>query len=258
MNPLIFDIDSSTLQRIGLLVAIFLALIVVSFVAAYAINRVLRRWLKTGALFIAGATQTAIILAGIYQIALYSGANPTVILAVVAIISAGISLSADNMFASFMGGLQIVLSDRFSIEDQVTIGDVRGVIKSISLLTTTVQANDLGIIVLSNRNVADSQITNHTRLDGIELSLIFPMYDAHSIAQAKKIINDAIVDHPGIKLNPKILHGWDNGSERYAVVVRVIEYAKRRDVVSDLSIRITEALRSEGLPLGSVNFLKNI
>ena len=260
MNEVIntFRLDTSTLNRIGLLIVLFIALIVVSFLAGYLTNRLLRRWLRTGAMFLAGAVQTAILIGGLYQIALYSGMDPVVILAMIAIASAGVSLAADNAFANFLSGMLLVLNKRFSVDDQVTIGDLTGVVKQISLFAVTLQVNTRGIVVLPNRLVAESTIINHTELRGVELVLSLPFYDAHDIGKATNVIRQAVTGHDGIQEKFKILHAWNAGVEQYAVIVRVNDYAKRREVLSELSIRITEALRKEDLPLGSVSFFKNI
>lgn len=260
MNEVIntFRLDTSTLNRIGLLIVLFIALIVVSFLAGYLTNRLLRRWLRTGAMFLAGAVQTAILIGGLYQIALYSGMDPVVILAMIAIASAGVSLAADNAFANFLSGMLLVLNKRFSVDDQVTIGDLTGVVKQISLFAVTLQVNTRGIVVLPNRLVAESTIINHTELRGVELVLSLPFYDAHDIGKATDVIRQAVTGHEGIQEKFKILHAWDAGVEQYAVIVRVNDYAKRREVLSELSIRITDALRKEDLPLGSVSFFKNI
>ena len=252
------NIDISTLNRIGLLIVLFIALIFGSFLVGYAVNRILQRWLKTGSMFLAGAVQTAILIGGMYQIALYSGIDPVVILAVIAIATAGVSLAADNAFANFLSGMLLVLNRRFSVDDQISVGDLTGVVKQISLFAVTLQVNSRGIVVLPNRVVAESTIINHTQLAGIELSLTFPIFDSHDIGKATATIREAIEGHEGIQEKFKILHAWDAGVEQYAVIVRVKDYAKRREVLSELSIRITEALRKEDLPLGSVSFLKNI
>lgn len=209
-------------------------------------------------MFLAGAVQTAILIGGLYQIALYSGMDPVVILAMIAIASAGVSLAADNAFANFLSGMLLVLNKRFSVDDQVTIGDLTGVVKQISLFAVTLQVNTRGIVVLPNRLVAESTIINHTELRGVELVLSLPFYDAHDIGKATNVIRQAVTGHDGIQEKFKILHAWNAGVEQYAVIVRVNDYAKRREVLSELSIRITEALRKEDLPLGSVSFFKNI
>jgi len=251
-----FAIDSSILQSVGLLLAVLLGLISISFVVAYTINRALRRWLKTGALFIAGATQTSIILAGIYQIALYFGAEPTVVLAAIAILTAGVSLSAEGAFANFLSGMILVMTNRFSVGEQVTIGDTTGIVKQISLFAVTMQVNTRGIVTIPNRVAAETVPINHTRLEGIELSLNFPFYNAHNIDLAIETIRQAVGAIAGIHEKYKILHGWDNNCETYALVVRVIDYTKRREVLSELSMAVTKALREANLPLGSVTFIK--
>ena len=252
------SIDIASIENAGWIAVLFVLVLLASFVVGATVNKLLSKRLPTSALFIAGACQLGIVIGGSYWLAIYSGVNPTLVLAVIAIVSAGVSLSGEQAFSSFIGGLQIVTSDRFKVGDQVTIGDVTGVVISISLLTTTIQVNTRGIVVLSNRNVAESQITNHSAIRGVELSLTFPMYDEHSISKATATIHAAIDGHEGIYEKFKILHAWDTGCEQYGVIVKVKDYGKRREVLSDLSIRITESLRKEGLPLGSVSFLKNI
>lgn len=162
-------------KPMGFLILQFVLLIVGSLIARIVAALILKRFARNSAVFISTALQGGVLLGGSYYILINAGVSPVLLLALIAIASAGLSLSADGAFSNFIAGLTVTLDGRLSIGEQLTIGDITGIVVRVGLLNTQIQVNTRGMVTLSNRTVCDSTLVNHSRLkDGIELSMVFP------------------------------------------------------------------------------------
>lgn len=237
---------------------LLILLIVASFVVGRLVYISLKRPFKNGSLFLAGTVQLVLIVYGLYGIALYAGIDPTMILAAIAIITAGISLAADGVFASFIGGLKLVITNPFDVGDYITVDGTHGQIKSIGLLSTVMHASSKGVIVFSNKTVSDTTIINHTRLGGIEVAIMIPMFDTHDIKSATERMKYILKDKDTILPGTKVLYEWTGSGEGYNILIKVKDYSKRKEVASDITTTLTSDLRDCGYPIGVVSFYKNV
>ena len=253
------QIDINIIKQSFYIAGAVIGLFLISFIVRYVASLILGKFARTSALFVSSALQLAILIGGLYYILTYAGVSPVVVLAVLAIITAGISLSADNFFQSFLGGLQIVISNRLNVGEHITINGVTGQVKSIGLFNTTLQINNMGIVTLSNKSVNDAQLVNHSRLaEGIELSVLVPMFDTHDRQLAIETIVNCLKGYDAIQPNIKVVHSWATGSEVYTVIFKALDYTKRRDVASKVSQKVTDALVEASLPVGAVTFIKKV
>lgn len=251
--------DGAVVKQAFFLAGAILGLILLSFLVRYLVFIILSKIAKTSALFVSSSVQLAIAIGGLYAILTYAGVSPVVVLAVLAIITAGISLSMDSAFQSFLGGLQIVLSDRIKVGEHITVNGITGQVRSIDLFNTTMQINSMGIVTVSNKSVNDAQLINHSRLtEGVELSILVPMFNNHDRQLAIETIVSSLKGLESIHSNVKVVHSWTTSSEQYTVIFKALDYTKRRDVASEVSKRVTNGLEGVGLPVGVVTFIKKV
>lgn len=247
------------IMPIGKYTLALIAVIVLAILFRLLVRIILSKIAKNSADFFASITQFAIVIGGLYTIALYAGIDPRVILAIIAIVTAGIAISAENSFAEIMATMKILTSRRLAIGENVTVaGDISGVIREIGLFSTVVQVNSRGLVTLSNRAVADTMLINHDRLGGIEMVITIPMFDNHDRDLLVSTIRDVIKDQKGIQPGCKVLHNWGAGGEEYAVIFKVVDYSKRRDVSAEISLQITNRLVENGFPVGLVSFVRYV
>lgn len=86
----------------------------------------------------------------------------------------------------------------------------------------------------------------------------FPIHSFHDRRAAIALIRAKLKDNPFIHPGVKVLHDWVGGAECYAIVFRALDYGKRREIASDISLVVTEALIENGYPLGTVNSVKQV
>ena len=88
----------------------------------------------------------------------------TSLVALLSVGSLGITLAAEDILGNVAGGLVILSSHPFSIGDYVEVGGVAGTVHEISLNHTKLVTPDGSLVMLPNKELASSQMTNYTVL----------------------------------------------------------------------------------------------
>lgn len=89
------------------------------------------------------------------------------ITSLVALLSAGslgITLAAEDILGNMAGGLVILSSHPFSLGDFVEVGGTSGTVQEISLNHTKLVTSNGQLVMLPNKELASSQMTNYTVL----------------------------------------------------------------------------------------------
>lgn len=254
------NIDTAALAQWFTILALFIVVIFSAIITRKVINFVLQRAVNdTTRYFVAAFLQLVIIVGGSYKVLIYAGSNPTVILALVAIFSAGLSLSADHSFKNLIAGLSLAASGRVDVNDYITVGAVTGQVKNVGLLSTTLYVSAKGVVTLANSDINETVLINHTRLPYYELTLIIPMSDGHEIGAASDLIRFVLNKSKHVFQDKcSIVHDWTVGGETYQVVFRIDSYSNRREAAHAVSQNLTEALRLGDFPVGVVSFVKQV
>lgn len=237
----------------GLTIAVF----IVAWVARFLTYHTLRRALRTQAAYLASTVQFGIVVGGLYGTAIYLEINPTTVLAIVAILTAGVALAAEQTISNMIAGAVILANGKFAVGEQITIGDVSGTVENIGFGNVTVSVNTRGLVTIPNSAIVGSTLTNHSKAGHVELVAVLPMFDVHDMRRADALIRQVLF---ALELDNgcKVLHEWTAGGQQWAVVVRVRDYGKRREIMSRLSVMLTDELTKEGFPLGPVTFVKQL
>ena len=88
----------------------------------------------------------------------------TSLVALLSVGSLGITLAAEDILANVAGGLVILSAHPFSIGDVVEASGVCGTVREISLNHTKLVTPDGLLVMLPNKQLAGSQMTNYTML----------------------------------------------------------------------------------------------
>ena len=88
----------------------------------------------------------------------------TSLVALLSVASLGITLAAEDILANIAGGLVILSAHPFNIGDFVEASGTSGTVKEISLNYTKLETPDGLLVMLPNKNLADSQMINYTAL----------------------------------------------------------------------------------------------
>ena len=123
------------------------------------------------------------------------------LVALLSVASLGVTLAAEDILANMAGGLVILSSHPFKIGDYIEVSGTAGNVEEISLNYTKLITPDGHLVMLPNKTLADSQMTNYTALGRRRVTqVISASYDAptetvkeacyHAIAQTRNVLDD--------------------------------------------------------------------
>lgn len=88
----------------------------------------------------------------------------TSLVALLSVVSLGITLAAEDILANIAGGLVILSAHPFNIGDFIEASGTSGTVEEITLNYTKLVTPDGLLVMLPNKSLADSQMTNYTVL----------------------------------------------------------------------------------------------
>jgi small-conductance mechanosensitive channel len=138
-----------------------LAILLVALVARYIVHRtthvVLTRTTRRKVLA-ARIIETAILVVGTLASLSVLGISLTGLLTGVGLVTVGLSFALQDLIVNFVAGLELLSNAPFELGDQVEIGEVRGVVRSIGTRTTMVESSDGTRITVPNRDLLTKSV----------------------------------------------------------------------------------------------------
>jgi len=172
----------------------------------------------------------------------------------VAIIGAAglaIGLALQGSLANFAGGVLILMFKPFKVDDLICANDNMGTVVSIDILYTRLRTFDNRIITMPNGRLANSDIDNRTMQDKRRIDLELKLSYNTDIKKTRKIIVDAMKQHPGILKDPAP-DMWFDEFREYDLKIVARCWVKPHDwwpVYWEQLEAIKEALDREGIEI---------
>lgn len=123
------------------------------------------------------------------------GINMTSLVALMSVAGIAVSLSIQDSLSNLAGGIVLLLTRPFSVNDFVEIGAVKGTVHQISILQTQLHTIDNKMICIPNGQVSSSVLVNYSACTTRRLDLIFSIAYSDDFNHAKKIISDIVSAH---------------------------------------------------------------
>ena len=159
--------------------------------------------------------------------------------------SAGVAigLSLKESLSNVAGGILIMLTRPFILQDYIICGDVEGSVYSIGLVYTVLITIDNRMITIPNGTVANATVINVTAQDKRQLDLEISIHYDSDLKKAKEILTEIVESHlqviqeDGIKVFVKELgesavilglRGWTTKEDYWQVRWDIIENIKLR------------------------------
>lgn len=92
------------------------------------------------------------------------GIDMTSLVALLSVASLGVTLAAEDVLANVAGGLVILSAHPFAIGDYIEVSGAAGTVEEITLNYTKLVTPDGLLVMLPNKSLADSRMTNYTAL----------------------------------------------------------------------------------------------
>jgi small-conductance mechanosensitive channel len=168
-----------------------------------------------------------------------------------------LGLALQNTLADVFSGLAINIERPFGAGDWITLNDnVEGQIIEIDWRATRIRtfANDM--VVIPNSVIAKAIVTNHRKLNEPHMSSLSLKIDASlSPARVIKALESAASSSPGVPSGNKPVAyacGFADSLVIYPLYLAVESFILTSEVLSQVTIRVTDTLRSEGIQVGAL------
>ena len=120
------------------------------------------------------------------------GIQTTSLITLLGTASLSIGLALQGCLTNFAGGVLILMTKPFKVDDYVVLDNVEGKVEKIDIIYTTLMTNDNKMIKIPNGTVSNSTLTNVTNQRKRRVDVEVGIHYDDDIVKAKKIALDVL------------------------------------------------------------------
>ena len=184
------------------------------------------------------------------------GVNITGLAVVAGALSVGIGFGLQSIANNFISGIILLFERPIKAGDFVSVGDVEGYVKKISIRDTEIETLDNQDMLIPNSELISGRVTNWVLHNPygriiIEIGVAY----GSDVEKVKEILEMVSSDHDEVITDgraspPKALFmGFGDSSLDFQLRVRILDIKKRYDVLSDLNFEINKIFSKEGITI---------
>lgn len=168
---------------VGRFVAKVLTSIFKKFLAKSTTNETLEVFLGNA---IYGLLLVIVVLATLNQL----GVQTTSFIAILGAVGLAIGLAFQSTLSNISAGVMIIIFKPLQIGDLVEAGGVFGTVEDINLFNTILKTNDNKVIIVSNSNIVNNNITNYSKKETRRVDFVFGIGYDDDLKLAKQTLLD--------------------------------------------------------------------
>jgi small conductance mechanosensitive channel len=162
-----------------------------------------------------------------------------------------IGFAMQDALSNFASGMLILFYRPFDVGDTVEAGGVRGKVRSMSLVNTTVMTFDNQSLVIPNNLIWSTVIKNVTAQRTRRVDLTFGISYSDDIEKAERIFRDIVAEHEKVLDSPEpMIHLHELGDSSVNFIVRPwVRTDDYWDVYWDITRTVKLRLDEEGISI---------
>ncbi|MBE7085349.1 MAG: mechanosensitive ion channel [Clostridiales bacterium] len=181
----------------------------------------------------------------------YLGIDTSGLTALVASLGVCIGLAVNGALSNLAGGVLIILTRPFKIDDYIEAQGQAGTVVDIHITTTKLLTPDNKVVYIPNGALANGDIVNYSEMDKRRVDFLFSIGYGDDFEKAKQIITDICLAHE-LVLEEKepFVKVKEHGSSSINIVARV--WTKSADywtVYFDITEQVKTAFDKEGIEI---------
>jgi len=128
--------------------------------------------------------------------------TPATLISALGVGGVAIGFAFKDIFQNFLAGVLLLLTEPFKINDQITYKDFEGTVETIQTRATTIKTYDGRRVVIPNAELFINSVTVNTAYDKRRLQYDVGIGYGDDIAEAKKLIIEAMQEAPNVLNDP--------------------------------------------------------
>lgn len=255
-----FGIDPSQIDRIRQLIidqsatylpklAGALVVLVLGWMAIGLFKRFLRntfekkKFDKSLLSFLLSLTNIGLKILLLITVASMIGIQMTSFIAILGAAGLAVGLALQGSLSNFAGGVLILVSKPFKVDEHIKAQGHQGIVKKIDILYTTIQTFTGELVIIPNGDLANSDIVNYSRKPIRRLDMTIGISYDSDIKKAKKLLNKLVSKDERVLKEPKYSVDVGNLGDS-SVDFRVTMWTKNSDYLQ-LKLDLTETIKLE-------------
>lgn len=138
------------------------------------------------------------------------GIETTSFAAIMAALAFAVGMAMKDNLSNFAGGILILVTKPFRINDRIIIQGLEGVVNSIGFVHTVIKTGDGKTIYIPNGSLMSSNIINITNTGNLKTTLTFKIPYGHHSGEIKSMIQGVVDNNSKILRNPEPFIGITN------------------------------------------------
>lgn len=237
-----------TWLNLVLALVIFLAALVISKLVAIQLRRTLKEKMSKEHL----ETMAKLVSYGILVIAVLwimptVGIEPSGLMVAGGIVALALGFASQSIIGNLISGLFLMGERPVKIGDQVEIGEHRGFVEDIHIISTSVRTLDGLYVRIPNETVFTSSITNYSSNQVRRLDFVIGIRYSDDAENAVRVIREVVDQHPLTLINPEA-HVFvdDLGDNSVDIVARIWTptsewYTVKRELLWQIKVAVETA-----------------
>ena len=133
----------------------------------------------------------------------YVGLNTSGLTALIASFGVCIGLAVNGALSNMAGGVLIILTRPFRIDDLIEAQGFLGTVEDIHIVNTKLRTPDNKTVYIPNGALSSGSIVNYSRKDTRRVDEVFSIAHAEDFKKVKDILSEIIESHPLILKDPE-------------------------------------------------------
>ncbi len=181
----------------------------------------------------------------------YVGIDTSGLAALVVSVGACIGLALNGAVSNLAGGVIIIVTRPFKIDDFIEAQGTSGTVEEIRVMSTKIRTGDNKVVYLPNGALSSGTIVNYSEKDTRRVDFTFSIGYANDFERAKAIVMDICASHSlALKDPAPMVRVSEHGSSSINLVARVwVNSADYWTVHFDILEAVKVAFDKEGIEI---------
>ena len=175
----------------------------------------------------------------------------TPLLGAAGIVGIAIGFASQTSVSNIISGFLLIAEHPFVVGDVIVIGDTRGTVLSIDVLSVKLRTFQNEFVRIPNESIIRSQLKNITRFPIRRLDLPVSVAYKEDVARAQKVLQEIAQEHPLVLAQPESQVFFDQFGSSSIDLILALWTAREdfRSLKNSIPLQIKERFDQEGIEI---------